>query len=69
MTKRLLLMPTQAEITRMLKAVRSAGFSQAHFIKYKDGRIALLAADVSPFKCDAELSVYEQWKLKNARKA
>lgn len=69
MAKRQSLLPSQAEITRLMKAARLAGFTQAHFIQHTDGRMEVVAADAPVAQPAADLSPYEEWKQKNARKA
>lgn len=69
MVKRSPFLPTQAEILRLMKAARLAGFSQAHFIQHSDGSMEVVAADASVLSTSSNPSPYEEWKQKNARKA
>nr|WP_278437283.1 hypothetical protein [Brucella anthropi] len=68
MTRRSSLLPSQADITRMLKAARTAGYSQAQVTVHPNGSIEVSAADVALPPSAVELSPYEEWKQKNARK-
>lgn len=69
MAKRHSALPTQGEITRLMRAARLAGFSQAHFIQHTDGRLEVVAAEAPIPQPISDLSPYEEWKQKNARKA
>lgn len=69
MAKRQSILPSQAEITRFMKAVRLAGYAQAHFVKHADGRVEIMGSDAPLSQSSSDMSPYEEWKQKNARKA